>query len=110
MKRRFLPMTRDKIEEREERWLPIRQLFPGSKIGTSEERELLRSEEDRQWPAPLPRRELEKFHIDRVDIRMLLPVDLDRDKVFIEDRSDFFIFEGLLRHHLTPSTPAISAA
>ena len=41
-------------------------------------------------------------HVDRVDVRPLLAVDLDRDEVGVELRGGRRVLERLVRHHVAP--------
>jgi len=41
----------------------------------------------------MPGHHLHRFHVDRVDVRPLLAVDLDRDEVFVEHRRDVVVLE-----------------
>ena len=47
-------------------------------------------------------------HIDLVHIGMALPVDLDRDKVLIEQGGDGRVFETLPLHHMAPVTGGVA--
>jgi len=43
-----------------------------------------------------------RLHVDGVDIRPLLPVDLDADEVGIHQRRDLAVLERLVRHDVAP--------
>ena len=63
------------------------------KVGTAEERLPVRRHEHGHRPAALARHRLGGGHVDAVDVRPLLPVDLDRDEVLVHDRRGLHVLE-----------------
>jgi hypothetical protein len=45
---------------------------------------------------------LHGLHVERVDVRALLAVDLDRDELLVHHRRDRGVLEGLALHHVAP--------
>ena len=43
-----------------------------------------------------------RVHVDRVDVRALLAVDLDADEALVHQRRDLRVLEGLALHHVAP--------
>ena len=61
-----------------------------------------RREEDRHRPAAAAGERDDRVHVERVDVRPLLAVDLDVHEALVHHRGDLRILEGLVRHHVTP--------
>ena len=51
---------------------------------------------------PLAGHRLHGLHVDRVDVRALLAVDLDADEVLVHERRGLGVLEGLALHHVAP--------
>ena len=45
---------------------------------------------------------LHRVHVDRIDVRALLAVDLDADEALVHQRRDLRVLEGLALHHVAP--------
>ena len=76
---------------------------PGGRVvGAAVERLARRGEEARHGPATLARHRLGGRHVDRVDVRPLLAVDLDRHEARVELRGDGGVLERLVRHDVAP--------
>ncbi len=71
-------------------------------VGAGEERAAVVVEHHRHRPAAVPRHRGRGLHVDRVDVRPLLAVDLDADEVLVEVRRRRRVLEGLVRHHVAP--------
>ena len=74
------------------------------KIGASKERLSIRQEPGRERPPATLVHRLHGIHVDPIDIRPLLTVDLDRDKMLVEISGDFLVLKGLPLHNVTPVT------
>src|SRR5205085_586056 len=59
-------------------------------------------------PAAVPRHHLHCLHVDGVDVGTLFTIDLDGDKVVIEDCRDRFVLERLALHHVAPVTRRVA--
>ena len=76
---------------------------PGGRVvRAAVERLARRGEEARHRPAALARHRLGGRHVDGVDVRPLLAVDLDRHEVRVELRGDGGVLERLVRHDVAP--------
>ena len=62
----------------------------------------LRRQEHRQRPAAMAFEALQRAHIERIDIRPLLPVDLDVDEQIVHDLRGRLVLEALMRHDVAP--------
>ena len=71
-------------------------------IGAAPERLALRRAEHGERPAALLAHDLQRLHVDRVDIGPLLAVDLDVDEQRVHHRRDLGRFEALVRHDVAP--------
>src|SRR5262249_43745856 len=49
-----------------------------------------------------PGHRLDGVHVDAVDVRAFLPVDLDRDEALVQQPRRRFVLEGFALHHVTP--------
>ena len=74
----------------------------GRVVGAAVERLARRGEEARHRPAALAGHRLRGRHVDGVDVRPLLPVDLDRDEVRVHLRGRRRVLERLVRHDVAP--------
>jgi hypothetical protein len=75
------------------------------KIGSSEKRLALGGQHRGQGPPVLATNGGDCGLVARIHIRTLVAVDLDRDKVFVDDRGQPGIFVALAVHHVTPVAP-----
>jgi hypothetical protein len=66
------------------------------------ERRALGCEEGVERPAAAARERLDGVHVDRVDVRALLAVDLDADIALVHQGRDLRVLEGLALHHVAP--------
>ena len=71
-------------------------------VGAPVERHALGSEERGQRPASVPGDRLHRAHVDGVDVRPLLPVDLDVDEVRVHDAGRLRVLERLALHDVAP--------
>ena len=62
----------------------------------------VRREERVQRPAAGAGHRLHGVHVDRVDVRALLAVDLHADEVVVHDQRDVRVLEGLVLHDVAP--------
>ena len=74
-------------------------------IGPPKEWLALWSQNDRQRPTALSAHRLHRRLISRVHIEPFIAIDLDRDKVSIDDLCNFGIFVRFAIHHVTPMAP-----
>ena len=74
----------------------------GRVVGAAVERLARRGEEAGHRPAALAGHRLGGRHVDRVDVRPFLAVDLDRDEVRVELRGGRGVLERLVRHDVAP--------
>ena len=79
---------------------PVARL--GREVGAGVERHPLGREEGVQRPAAAAGHRLDGLHVDRVDVRALLAVDLDADEALVHQRRDLGVLEGLALHHVAP--------
>jgi hypothetical protein len=71
-------------------------------VGAAVEGELLGREEHVQGPATVAGQGLDGLHVERVDVRALLAVDLHADEGFVHQRGRALILEGLVLHYVAP--------
>src|SRR5699024_4360233 len=67
-----------------------------------------RCEPDAHRPAPRAGRGLNECHVDAVDVRPLLAIDLDRDEMPVEDPGQLAALEALMLHDVAPVTRRIA--
>ena len=77
------------------------------KISPTIKRLALRSKKHRHRPPPAPRKHLHRLHINRIQIRPLLPVNLNVDKMPVHNPRDRLILKRLPLHHMTPMASRI---
>src|SRR6266700_1283717 len=82
--------------------LPAIAMVTRREIGATVEGTPIRSKEDGHGPATLSSESLHSLHIDAINIRSLLAVYFDRDKVLIHDGRDIFVLKGFALHHMAP--------
>ena len=99
---------RDRFEDPQETW-PVVSIF-GRKVCASKNRLAIRQEKDGQRPAAAARHHLNGAHIDLVEVRPFLSVDLDVNEVLVHDLRDRRVLEGLVFHHMAPVTGGVSDA
>ena len=87
-------------ENRPEPW-PARPVFR-REIGPASQGLTVWRQPDAERPAAASRRRLDKRHVDLIDVRSLVAVHLDADKVLIEKGSRFGVLERLSGHHVAP--------
>ena len=80
--------------------MPMREL--GREVRAGEERHLLGREEHVQRPAALARHRLAGLHVDRVEVRPLLAVELDGHEALVHQRRRVRVLERLALHHVAP--------
>jgi hypothetical protein len=80
----------------------------GREVGASVERELLGCEEHVQRPAAATGHPLDGLHVEGVDVRALLAIDLHAHEAFVHQAGRAGILEGLVRHHVTPMAGGIA--
>jgi hypothetical protein len=71
-------------------------------VGAGEERTAIGEAEDRHRPPAGARHGLHGVHVHGVDIRALLPVDLDTHEQPVDQRPDLVVLERLVGHHVAP--------
>ena len=76
-------------------------------VGAAPERLTVGRHEHRHGPAALPGHRGGGGHVDRVNIRALFPVDLDRHETLGQCRGHLLVLEGLVSHHVTPVASGI---
>ena len=74
----------------------------GREVGAAEEGLQLRREEDAHRPSPTPGHGLDGRHVDVIQVRALLAIDLDRHEVAIQLRSGLLVLERLALHDVAP--------
>ena len=82
----------------------------GREIGASIKRLQVRGEKDAHGPAAPAGEGGDHAHIGLIQIRPLLPVHLDADKMFVQDGGDAFIFEGFMGHDVAPVAGGVTDA
>src|SRR4029434_4481835 len=79
-------------------------------MGAAVKRLALRSKENGHGPTTTTRKHLHRIHVDFIKIRPLLAIDFDIDEEIVHESGDFFVFERLPFHHVTPVTGGITDA
>ena len=87
-----------------------RQTVPGliGEVRAAVEGPAVGRAEHRHRPAALPRHGLCRGHVDRVDVRTFLSVDLHVDEQFVHHRRGRGILERLVRHDVAPVTRRVA--
>src|SRR6185437_4601016 len=75
------------------------------KICSTKEWLALWSQNDGQWPAALTAHRLHSRLISRVHIEALIAIDLDCNKVIVNDLGNLRVFVGFAIHHVAPMAP-----
>ena len=65
----------------------------------------VRREKSRQWPSAAARQPLDRFLVPAVNIGPLIPINLDRHIISIDERGNVFILIRLHIHHVAPVAP-----
>jgi len=108
---RFLAVGTLELFQQGQETLPAAAIsVSGREVGPSEERFAVRRQPGRHWPATSPGQQLDRLHVDRVEIGTFFPIDLDRDVVSVEEGGDFLVLERFLLHHVAPVTGRIADA
>ncbi len=77
-------------------------------IGAAPHRLALGGEKHGQRPAALLAQQMQRVHVDLVDVRPLLAVDFDIDEQLVHHRRRRLVLEGLVRHHVAPVAGGIA--
>ncbi len=77
-------------------------------IGGREEGEPVGSHDDGERPAAAPRHHLADAHVNPIDVRPLLAVDLDADEGLVEEGGHGFVLKGFVGHDMAPVTGGVS--
>ena len=72
------------------------------KVGAAEERLQVGRQPHAHRPAAGAGRGLDEHHVDAIDVRPLLAIDLDRHEVLVEHRRDRGVLERLVLHDVAP--------
>ena len=93
-----------RLRHAEQHLLERRQPVPRLRreVGAAEERLARGRQEHRHRPAAAAGQGDDGVHVDRVEVRPLLTVDLDRDEVLVQDACGQLVLEGLSLHHVAP--------
>ena len=102
----FPPRLFDPLQHLPERRHPVGRFL--GEVRAGEERLALRGQEGGQRPPSLAGHRLDRIHVDRVEVGPLLPVDLDRDEVGVQERGRLLVLEGLALHHVAPMTRGVA--
>ena len=94
------PGVGQRLEHLPEARLPVPR--PVREVGAGEERAAVVVEDARHRPPALPGHRGGRVHVDRIDVRPLLAVDLDADEVLVEVRRRGRVLERLVGHHVAP--------
>ena len=71
-------------------------------VRAAPERLAVRRHEHRHRPPAVARERDDRVHVDPVDVRTLLAVDLDADEVLVHERGRLVVLEGLVLHDVAP--------
>src|SRR5262245_47720258 len=77
-------------------------------IGAAPEGRTLAVEEHGERPAALLAECVERVHIDPVDIRALLAIDLDADEVAVQKAGRILVLEAFMGHDVAPMAGGIA--
>ena len=80
----------------------------GREVGAGVEGHLLGREEDVQRPAAGAGHGLAGLHVDRVEVRALLAVELHAHEQLVHQPRGFLVLEGLALHHVAPVAGGIA--
>src|SRR5581483_1323383 len=96
----FLVDVRDRDEDLAKGREPVPRL--GRVVRAAEERRAVRGEEDGHRPAALTGEGDDRVHVQRIDVRTFLAVDLDADEQVVHKPGRFVVLERLVLHHVAP--------
>ena len=82
----------------------------GREIGPAVEGLAVGCEKRRHGPAAPAGQHLHRVHVDLVEIRALLAIDLDTDEKIVHQGSDLFVLERLVLHHVAPVAGGVADA
>ena len=102
------PRLRDALEDLAEAGHAVARLV--GEVRPAEERASLRREEQAHRPAALPGQRLDRGHVDLIEVRALLAVDLDRDEVRVQVVRGLLVLEALPLHHVAPVARRVADA
>ena len=104
---RALPV---RVGDRDQQLAERRQAVPRLRrvVRAAVERLALRREEDGHRPAALAGDRHHRVHVDRVDVRALLTVDLHAHEELVHQLSRLLVLERLALHHVTPVTGGVA--
>ena len=88
---------------------PVVSVF-GGEVCTSKNRLAVRQKKDRKRPAAATRHYLDRAHIDLVEVRTLLAIDLHVHVQLVHDRGGRLVLERLVGHHVTPVAGRVADA
>jgi hypothetical protein len=99
-----LPLRRPRLDHRLHHRAKARHPLAGlgREVGAPVERDPVGIQEDGHRPATLPGHPLDRLHVDGVDVRAFLAVDLDRHEVLVHVGGGVGILERLPLHHVAP--------
>ena len=92
--------ARDRLQHLAEARQAVTRL--GREVRAAVERLAVGRQEHRQRPAAVPGQRDDRVHVDRVEVRPLLPVDLDVDEVLVLEPRGLLVLERLVLHHVAP--------
>src|SRR5260221_1777604 len=96
----FPPNIRETGEQRTKPRAPISIVW--RIISASQKRLDVRREKHAHRPTTRAGRALHKQHVNPVNIRSLFAIDLNTNKVFVQDLRNGGVFEGIVLHHMAP--------
>ena len=70
----------------------------------------IRREEHRHGPSAVTRQRLYRLHVNRIQVRTLLAINLDVHEQFVHERRGCLILEGLVRHDVAPVARRVTDA
>src|SRR5205807_5310599 len=89
-----------------ETWTAVTRLL--GEICPAPERLGIGGEKHREGPAAMLAERVERLHIDAIDIRTFLPVDLGGNEVSVHECGSFRVLEALVSHHMAPMTGRVA--
>ena len=78
------------------------------KVGAAPDRLAGGREKHRQRPAALLAQMMQRLHVDLVDVRPLLAIDLDVDEQLVHHARGRLVLEAFVRHHVAPVTGRVA--
>ena len=98
--------TRDFAQNVDEGRLAVAAGF--RKIRAAPERLAGGRQEHGQWPATMLAHQVQRRHIDLVDVGPLFAIDLDVDEQVVHHRGGGVVLKALVRHHMAPVAGGIA--